>query len=219
MLEPQVVKTSVYIAIPEMDACTAVAEGLPNNYLVRCCASAASLMSAISDAQPELIICHDDLVKEITVIADIKAASPTARILILGPGRPIEGQIAVLKQGARGYFDNHLPIDKLVFALQGVLHGEVWVERHVISSLIDELTQVTVPVTPSISEKQQQALNSLTPKEVEVATLVSHGATNKMIAHKLEITERTVKAHLTMIFQKMSISDRLSLAIFFRDLR
>lgn len=98
--------------------------------------------------------------------------------------------------------------------MQLIMNGEVWVERHVISGLIDELTH-----KPEISDAQRQALESLSPKETEVAKLVSHGATNKMIARQLNITERTVKAHLTTIFQKMNLPDRLSLAILFRDLR
>jgi DNA-binding NarL/FixJ family response regulator len=105
-------------------------------------------------------------------------------------------------------------LDKFDEALQLILHGEVWVERYVISGLIDELTH-----KPTISDEQKQALETLSSKEGEVAKLVSHGATNKMIARQLNITERTVKAHLTSIFNKMGLKDRLSLAIFFRDLR
>jgi DNA-binding NarL/FixJ family response regulator len=148
------------------------------------------------------------------VLSRLKITSPNAQILVIGPRQPLETQIKALKYGARGYFDSALPIPKLMNAIHDVLHGEVWIERHVISGLIDELVHV-----PELTEEQRIALDSLSPKELEVAKLVSHGATNKMIANKLAITERTVKAHLTTIFQKMAISDRLSLAIFFRDLR
>ena len=95
-----------------------------------------------------------------------------------------------------------------------ILNGEVWIDRYVIAGLIEELADV-----PEVSVQQQQALESLSPKELEVAKLVSHGATNKMIANSMTISERTVKAHLTAIFSKMKLSDRLALAIFFRDLR
>lgn len=218
MTSPVRLKTSVYLAIPDEVECNAIILDFPDNYVATRCQSMNDLFTCISHSQPDLILCHDDLIKDekISLIATIKAATKSTRILVIGAGRTIDGQIAVLKQGARGYFDNHLPADKLHFAIQGILHGEVWVERHAISSLIDELTQASVP---EISQKQQDLLATLTPKEVEVATLVSHGATNKMIANKMAITERTVKAHLTTIFQKLAISDRLALAIFFRDLR
>lgn len=215
---PVLVKKSVYIAIFDENECNAIVRSLPDDYVTKHCPSVADLLTEITKSNPDLILCHEDLIKDelISSITSIKTACSTARILVLGKGRPIDSQIALLKLGARGYFDNHLPPEKLNFAMQGILHGEVWVERHVISSLIDELTHVSVP---EISQEQQLALASLTPKEHEVATLVSHGATNKMIANQMAITERTVKSHLTTIFQKMAISDRLSLAIFFRELR
>ena len=105
-------------------------------------------------------------------------------------------------------------MSKLQEALLLISNGEVWVERHVISGLIDEISHI-----PEVSEQQRRAAKTLSPKELEVAKMVSHGATNKMIARNMNITERTVKAHLTTIFQKMNLPDRLSLAIVFRDLR
>jgi len=214
----ELLKTSVCIAISDEDACNVIAINLPANYVVTLCHSLADLLVTITNVLPDIVLCHDDLIKDqqISVISLIKGSSPSTRILVLGVGRSIESQIELLKQGARGYFDNHLPPEKLHFAMHAILHGEVWVERYVISSLIDELTHLEIP---EVSEEQQLALASLSPKEIEVATLVSHGSTNKMIAHKMAITERTVKAHLTTIFQKLTINDRLSLAIFFRDLR
>jgi DNA-binding NarL/FixJ family response regulator len=209
----------VCIAIPDEDECNAISINLPANYVASHCYTLVDLLDTIINTQPDLVLCHENLIsnQQISLISSIKEASPATRILVLGVGRTIENQIALLKQGARGYFDNHLPPEKLHFAIHSILHGEVWVERYVISSLIDELTQVVA--IPKISLEQQQSLALLSPKEIEVATLVSHGATNKMIAYKMAITERTVKAHLTTIFQKLVISDRLALAIFFRDLR
>lgn len=211
-------KKSVCIAISNKDACNAIAINLPANYVASSCYSLADLLVTITNMRPDIILCHEDLIrdKQISSMSSIKAACPISRILVLGVGRTIESQVMLLKQGARGYFNNHLPPEKLHLAIYSILHGEVWIERHVISSLIDELTHVAIP---EITLEQQQSLASLSPKEIEVATLVSHGSTNKMIAHKMAITERTVKAHLTTIFQKLGIYDRLSLAIFFRDLR
>jgi two-component system, NarL family, nitrate/nitrite response regulator NarL len=215
---PELSQTSVCIAIPDEAACKAIVTHLPAHYVAISCSSFADLLVTISNSQPDIVLCHDDLItgEKNASVSCIKEAGQNARILVLGVGRTMESQIALLKQGARGYFDNNLSPEKLHFAMHAILNGEVWVERYVISSLIDELTHVAIP---EISPVQKQLLASLSPKEIEVAMLVSHGSTNKMIAHKMAITERTVKAHLTAIFQKLAIFDRLSLAIFFRDLR
>ncbi|NQZ52995.1 MAG: response regulator transcription factor [Piscirickettsiaceae bacterium] len=209
-------KSTLYVVIPEKYLRDSVEAGLPDEYDISFYENLDGYLSAVNQQQPELALCHQRFLEDdqALVLATIKTASPATQILVIGPSRPIETQIAALKHGARGYFDSALTMAKLHIALQSVLHGEVWVERHVISGLIDELTHV-----PEVTEQQRLAVESLSPKELEVSELVSHGATNKMIADKMSITERTVKAHLTTVFQKMNVADRLSLAIFFRDLR
>jgi DNA-binding NarL/FixJ family response regulator len=57
------------------------------------------------------------------------------------------------------------------------------------------------------------ALDGLTAREGQIVALIAVGASNKEIAHRLAITERTVKAHLTNVFQKLGLSSRLHLAI------
>jgi len=206
----------LYVAVADDNLRHAIKTGLPAGYTTSFYNDLDSLTTAAHDKKPDLILCHQDLIghEQTLALGSLKTASPDSKILVIGSRRPIAIQIEALTHGARGYFDSSLPVAKLHEALQMILHGEVWVERHVISGLIDELTHI-----PEISEQQRQAVAALSPKELEVAKLVSHGATNKMIAKSMDITERTVKAHLTTIFHKMAIPDRLSLAIFFRDLR
>ena len=60
-------------------------------------------------------------------------------------------------------------------------------------------------------------IDCLTPRELQVARMVHKGGNNKTIARKLDISERTVKAHLSSIFRKLNIENRLHLAIFFHE--
>lgn len=216
MKDTTMTQASLYIVMPDELSQADVRNNLPDIYAVSGFSDLDTMFSLTEENMPQLIICHQSLFEDADSdrLSNLTQRCSESRVLIMGPPRPMTIQIAALKQGARGYFNDELPLTKLHDALQLILHGEVWVERHVISGLIEELTH-----TPTITHQQKQALDSLSPKEVEVAKLVSHGATNKMIAREMDITERTVKAHLTTIFQKMSLPDRLSLAIFFRDLR
>jgi DNA-binding NarL/FixJ family response regulator len=216
MKDSTITQASLFLVIPDEVFRQRVVRTLPACYEMSAFTDIASMLAAMGNEPPELIICHQQLIEAdgSQGMATLTQRCASSRILVVGPPRSVAIQIAVLKQGARGYFNQELPLTKLHEALQLVIHGEVWVERQVISGLIDELSHM-----PAISEEQQQALQSLSPKELDVAKLVSHGATNKMIAKAMNITERTVKAHLTAIFQKMNLADRLSLAIFFRDLR
>lgn len=204
------------LIIPEDKAQQQFAEYLSGDRTILCAQTVNELSGLVFEDEPKVILCHQSLLDghDAQTLSAIKKQFPTSLVLIVGPSRPIEMQITALKHGARGYFDETLSLDRLEDAMAIICSGEVWVERHVISGLIDEISDL-----PKITEEQQQALDSLSPKERQVAEQVSYGSTNKMIARTMNITERTVKAHLTTIFQKMEITDRLSLAIFFRDLR
>ena len=207
---------SLSIAIPDESTSEQLCVSLPACYSIQTYTDITSLTKAIAKSQPELVLCHESLIdgSQALIMSEIRAASNNSLVLIMGPSRPISIQIQALKHGARGYFDESLSADRLHNALQLIMQGEVWVERHVISGLIDEITHL-----PQLTQEQRDSVKTLSPKEKEVANLVSHGATNKMIARAMNITERTVKAHLTTIFQKLDLPDRLSLAIFFRELR
>jgi DNA-binding NarL/FixJ family response regulator len=204
------------LIIPEDKVSQHLKDHLATDRLLLSVHSVRELSGLVFQQEPKVIICHQSLLEgqQAQVLSAIKKQFNTSLILIIGPSRPIEMQITALKYGARGYFDETLGYDRLDDAMNIICKGEVWVERHVISGLIDEISDL-----PKITEEQQRALDSLSPKERQVAEQVSYGSTNKMIARTMNITERTVKAHLTTIFQKMEIADRLSLAIFFRDLR
>ena len=68
-----------------------------------------------------------------------------------------------------------------------------------------------------IDKAINELLDNLTRREYQIATLVGRGESNKRIAQQLAITERTVKAHLTEIFRKLRISDRVKLALIMKD--
>ena len=208
--------TILYAVIADEALRQSIQDNVSDDYALSVDGALDELLERVKNEQPHIILCGQSFLErdQAVVLAMLKTASPISHILTIGPSRPIAMQVAALKHGARGYFDVALAMPTLNAALAGIMRGEVWVERHVISELIDELVSV-----PEVTEQQRKVMGSLSSKELEVATLVSHGATNKMIAHQMAITERTVKAHLTATYQKMNMADRLSLAIFFRDLR
>lgn len=98
--------------------------------------------------------------------------------------------------------------------------GGVWISHVVLPLIMKQLRE------KSVADKQQEqaprpvakedpvSSSSLTPREREIARLVGNGASNKVIARELNITDRTVKAHLSAIFQKLGVRDRLQLALY-----
>ena len=88
-------------------------------------------------------------------------------------------------------------------------HGELWIRRGLVPKLVDSLTADHEDTMNGATGR----FAVLTPREIEIARLIGQGASNKGIARQLSITERTVKAHLTMIFRKTGVEDRVKLAL------
>jgi DNA-binding NarL/FixJ family response regulator len=92
-----------------------------------------------------------------------------------------------------------------------VHEGELWIRRTLTCRLIDELGRSTAK--NKAYRESLGHLNKLTQREYDIAVRVGNGESNKLIANACGITERTVKAHLTEVFQKLGVSDRLNLAL------
>jgi two-component system nitrate/nitrite response regulator NarL len=146
-------------------------------------------------------------------VAALQRLRPPTKIIVL-TSRPDEKEgIAALKAGARGYCDREIAPILLAKALDVVQKGEIWVGRKLIPHLLEELTALTEQQQDSPAELDNR-FDRITPREREIVQLLSAGASNKEIAKRLTVTERTVKAHLTAVFRKLGISGRLQLALF-----
>lgn len=119
-----------------------------------------------------------------------------------------ERGFALIKVGVKGYCNRYIAPDLLNRAVESVRRGEVWVGRKLMLRLIEELSARK----RALVEASKQ-LSQLSEREIEIAHMVGDGSSNKLIAQKLDITERTVKAHISSIFKKTGVSDRLQLAL------
>ena len=148
-------------------------------------------------------------------------SNKSIRFLAVGTNWPEDKQIKALVLGASGYCDKTTPPELLLQAVKSILKGDIWIQRHLVPKVISALIQMeAVPVDP---EKEQQfnestkLIKTLTDRELDVAKMIRSGENNKTIASTLFISERTVKAHLSSIFRKLNVSDRLHLALFIKE--
>jgi DNA-binding NarL/FixJ family response regulator len=114
--------------------------------------------------------------------------------------------LAVLNAGASGYCHTHAPTATLRQALDVIAGGELWVGR----ALLSRLLRLVDTRLPRVGLAHWSAPS---PSEREVAQLAAIGDSNLTIADALGITERTVKAHLKAVFEKLQVADRLQLAL------
>ena len=112
--------------------------------------------------------------------------------------------------GSSGYLHAYSPIPVLESALQSVSAGSVWMGRSLVNRILQEIDR---RLKPGQESKGQAWADSLTLREKEVAQRAAVGRSNQEIADELGITERTVRAHMTAIFEKLGVADRLTLAL------
>ena len=118
--------------------------------------------------------------------------------------------IEALQLGARGVVLKHSPPDMVFKSIRRVPPGQYWVGRDRVAELIEKLR-----ARRATSEVMQAGpVFGLTPRELEMVAAVVAGCSNSDIADKLAISSKTVKHHLTNIFDKLGLSNRLELALF-----
>ena len=116
-----------------------------------------------------------------------------------------------LQQGASGYAHALTAPAELDRILQTIAHGGIWTGRSLLQRLLADVGERL----PALAEQVQGAewAADLTPREQAVARLAALGKSNADIAQALDITERTVRAHLSATFEKLDVADRLQLAL------
>ena len=118
--------------------------------------------------------------------------------------------VKALQIGARGVVLKESATAMLLKAIRVVIEGGYWVGRESVSDLMLALRSLgPVPERP-----EALPAFSLTPREIQIVGLILAAAGNKKIADALNISEKTVKHHLTNIFEKLGVSNRLELALF-----
>jgi DNA-binding NarL/FixJ family response regulator len=117
--------------------------------------------------------------------------------------------VKAIKDGARGIILKHAASEFLIKGIRKVFEGELWADTSTMTRVVESLSQKYRGDRDSERDRKE-----LSQREREVVGLVASGCRNKEIANKLFISEQTVKTHLSNIFQKLEISDRLELALY-----
>lgn len=175
--------------------------------------NAGEAAGIVAQTQPDIVLLDIDLgsANGIELIPQIRALAPKARIIILTGVRDTEVHMRAVRLGAMGLVLKERADDYLLTAIEKVNAGEVWLSRAVIGSVFNELLDDGAGEEP---DPDLEKINSLTPREREVITLLSEGLRNKQIGERLFISETTVRHHLSSVFAKLGVSSRFELVMY-----
>ena len=167
-------------------------------------------LEKVANEQPDVIILDLILGEDdgLAFLPDLIQTSPKSRVLILTGVQNPDSHRTAIRRGAMGIVLKEHAADLLLKAINKVYEGEVWVERSMMGSILQNLNK------PTIVDPEESKIKSLTDREREVISLVGAGLKNKQIGERLFISETTVTHHLSSIFSKLEVSDRLELIIY-----
>jgi DNA-binding NarL/FixJ family response regulator len=156
--------------------------------------SAAKLPEVLSQTPCDILLL--DLQMDRWTMDDIPALVRTTAVIVLTASESIENGMAALRLGARALVQKRFAIETLMTAIQAVIEGNVWMPP---------------ALQAAFTQQAPDSRKRLTRRESEIIRCVAMGLRNAEVADQLSLSENTVKTHLTNIFQKLGIRDRLGL--------
>ncbi len=143
------------------------------------------------------------------VLAALGDAAPDVRIVLLTAAIEREETVRALRLGARGVVLKESATEQLYQCIRAVMTGDYWVGHERMGDLLRTLLQ-----TERAPSRKPSPASTLTPRERQVIAAILDGASNKDIGRAFGLSEQTVKNHLSNIFDKLGVSNRLELALY-----
>lgn len=166
----------------------------------------------VKKTDPDILLL-DLLMPNLPGLAALRAITTVGsevRTVLLCSAISAKQVLEALQLGARGVVLKK-KVAELIPALEAVIRGQYWIQSQSVSNVVEVVQQLAAS-NPQSSESQNRF--GLTARETEIISFITQGCMNRDIANSLSITEETVKRHLTNIFNKVGMSNRLELALF-----
>lgn len=167
----------------------------------------AECLEKLQHVQPDILLLDINMpnVNGIEVLEEIKKKNIPVKVLMLTVHSEAEYLVQAVDIGANGYILKDSGSEELKKAIQSVMDGDSYIQPSLIPSLNSRLVNRDI---------DKEKIAALTKREMEILTQIAGGMFNKGIAMNLNISERTVKNHISNIFKKIDVSDRTQAAVF-----
>lgn len=184
----------------------ALIDAQPDMAVVGSAVDGQEALEQIPHLSPDVILLDIQMPRKsgLEVLAEVKAALPTARVLILTSFGQDETIFSAVKAGAMGYLLKDSSPQELIDAIRNAYNGRSSLHPDIAFKVIQELNKPK-PI------KQNSAL---TEREIEILKLVARGLTNQQIADKIIVSERTVRTHITNILSKLHLENRTQATLY-----
>lgn len=184
------------------DGLVAVLNTQPDFEIIGLAATGVEVLQMVEIHHPDIVLLDLEMpdMDGLEVLERLRNEHPRVRSIVFTAFDTDERIVGAVKAGAKGYLLKGVPSQDLFEAIRTVSAGGSLLQPVVASKLIDHVS--------GASFENEDSLASLTEREMDVMELLAQGKTNKEIAVKLVISERTVKFHVSSIFNKLGAGNR-----------
>jgi DNA-binding NarL/FixJ family response regulator len=192
------------------DGLTALLTDAPDTELVGAATSGTEAVELAEQTQPDVVVMdlHMPGLNGIEATRRIVADSPHIAVLVLTMFDDDDSIFSALRAGARGYLLKGADQEQIRAAIQAAANGEIIFGTHLAARMLTYFTATPAP---------PQVFPQLTDREREVLDLVAQGRANPAIAAKLNLSEKTVRNHVSNILTKLQVADRAQAIVQARD--
>ena len=163
----------------------------------------------VTELSPDLLLLDLAMpdMSGLDVVGALDLPHSGLRVVLLTAYADSQQVLEALRLGVRGLVLKESATEMLYKCIHAVMKGEYWFGHDQMPALVDALRHMSAPPARVPAE-------TLTAREVEIIRAIADGATNRDVARQLGVTEQTVKNHLSHIYDKLGVSNRLELALF-----
>lgn len=172
-------------------------------------------INLVKKYQPDIVLMDINMPEKdgLTAISEMERLDLGTKIIALTGYDDSDLIFRAIKMGAKGYILKTMASAQLIFAIEEVMQGKIYLPSG-LSSRFFEYFQKTFKDEANNKEEKENLLQYLTQREEEVLELLTQGITYKGVAQKLFISETTVKTHVNNIFQKLQVNDRTQAVLY-----
>jgi DNA-binding NarL/FixJ family response regulator len=188
------------------EATAELVDNQPDMEVVGQVGTGVDALSLVKSRQPDVVVMDIAMphMDGLDATRRISAECPEIKVLILSAHQDEKHVVPLLEAGAISYLPKTASLNELLEAIRSSSRGESVLPPAVASVVVQRLSGKS-------QEKQEDILSA---REMEVLQLVAEGYTNDRIAHDLQLSTRTVEAHLTNIFNKLNVNSRTEAAVY-----
>jgi DNA-binding NarL/FixJ family response regulator len=189
---------------------TSVADHSDIKILAECVDREQAVAVACNHSPDVLLLSTELLPEELNGLQQLVANIQDTHVILLTDRKDLDFLEEALRCGVRGIFQRERPAHHVPVAIRKVINGGLWFEQATAERMLDALL-----IKRDKTQKPEEGkIAAITTREQEVIDLICQGLKNREVSERLHISEITVSHHLTSIFRKLEVEDRISLILY-----